>query len=87
MTVTPQQLANHTHTFQASATSGDQSNPENASVASSPNTRLYRDVSPNVGMAATAVTSVGESQSHTNIAPFQCINYIIALFGVYPSRN
>lgn len=87
VTVTPQQLPTHTHTFQASTTSGTLSNPQNSALASSPNIRLYRDLTPTVPMAATAVTSVGGSQSHTNIAPFQCINYIIALTGTFPSRN
>ncbi len=87
VTVTSQQLPTHTHAFQASTTSGDQSNPQNASVASSSNIRLYRDVTPTALLAATSVTSVGGSSAHTNMAPYQCIHYIIALFGIYPSRN
>ena len=27
------------------------------------------------------------AQSHPNMAPFRAINFIIALFGVYPSRS
>ena len=27
------------------------------------------------------------SWEHPNVQPFQCINYIIALQGIYPSRN
>jgi len=38
-------------------------------------------------MKAGSITSVGGSQSHTNLMPTQCINYIIALYGVYPSRS
>ena len=62
-------------------------NPQNQNLASSANIRIYRDLAPTVPMAATAVTSVGGSQKHTNMAPFQCINYIIALTGIFPSRN
>lgn len=29
----------------------------------------------------------GGSQSHTNLQPYSCVNYIIALFGTYPSRS
>ena len=27
----------------------------------------------------------GGSQPHENLAPFLCINYIISLFGIFPS--
>lgn len=88
VTVTPQQLPTHSHTFQASTTTGDQSNPSGACLAGSANIRLYRDVGTSAKLATeTAITKVGGSQAHANLAPFQCINYIIALFGIYPSRN
>jgi microcystin-dependent protein len=32
-----------------------------------------------------AVTNVGGSQPHTNFQPYLCINYIISLFGIFPS--
>ncbi len=87
-TVTAPQLPTHSHTFQASTTTGDQSNPSGACLASSANMRLYRDVGTSANLAPeTAITKFGGSQAHTNVAPFQCINYIIALFGIYPSRN
>ena len=31
--------------------------------------------------------NTGGNLSHTNIQPFLCVNYIIALFGTFPSRN
>lgn len=34
-----------------------------------------------------AVANTGGNQSHTNMQPFTCINYIIALQGVFPSRS
>jgi microcystin-dependent protein len=38
-------------------------------------------------MNTASVTSLGGGQQHTNLQPFQCINFIIALTGIYPSRN
>ena len=38
-------------------------------------------------MSGQSVTSVGGSQSHNNLMPFLCVNFIIALFGIYPSRS
>ena len=38
------------------------------------------------GVSAT-VNNAGGSLGHTNIQPFTCVNYIIALQGTFPSRN
>ena len=38
-------------------------------------------------MAADAITDTGGGQSHNNMQPYGCVNFIIALVGLYPSRN
>ena len=38
-------------------------------------------------MSATAVAAAGGGQAHPNKMPFQVVNFIISLFGVYPSRT
>ena len=38
-------------------------------------------------MAPQSVSPVGGSQPHENTQPFQCINYIISLFGIFPQQN
>ncbi len=56
---------------------------------------LYKDATPDVAMKAGNVTldltvtnpNTGGGQNHTNLHPFQCVNFIIALQGVFPSRN
>jgi microcystin-dependent protein len=40
-----------------------------------------------VQMNAQSISSVGGSQAHANLAPFTVLNFIIALQGIYPSRN
>lgn len=47
----------------------------------------YSTEDANADMATTAVSASGGSQAHTNLQPFQCVNFIIALSGVYPSRT
>ena len=37
--------------------------------------------------AETGPAGTATPQSHNNVMPFLCVNYIIALFGVYPSRS
>jgi microcystin-dependent protein len=39
------------------------------------------------GVGTIAVGNAGGSQSHENRMPFQVINFCIALYGIYPSRN
>lgn len=36
-------------------------------------------------MAAAAVGSTGGSQPHTNFQPYLCVDFIISLFGIFPS--
>jgi microcystin-dependent protein len=38
-------------------------------------------------MNAQAVGPAGGSQPHENMQPFLCINFIISLFGVFPSQT
>ena len=40
-----------------------------------------------VQMGVNSLTNTGGSQAHSNLAPTLCLNFIIALFGIYPSRN
>ena len=34
-----------------------------------------------------AISNTGSSLAHENMQPYQCINFCIALNGIYPSRN
>jgi len=47
----------------------------------------YRQGTASNGMATDMISNVGGSRSHTNSMPYLCINFIVALFGIYPSRN
>ena len=51
-------------------------------------TKIYADGLPNTTMNAAAISSnAGGNQSHNNIQPYLGLNYIIALQGIFPSRN
>ena len=43
--------------------------------------------SANTSLGATATSSAGGSQAHTNLQPFLTLNFVIALQGIFPSRN
>ena len=84
--LTTQQIPQHSHLMRGSSGQPDESNPQNGVPASSAATGqdLYASTS-NVNMGATANT--GGSQAHTNMQPFQVVSFIIAIVGVFPSRN
>ena len=81
------QLPIHSHPFQATADAGAQANPTGRVVANNSSLKLFIDDPPGVSMAGTALTPVGGGQSHANLMPFLCVSFIIALAGIYPSRN
>jgi microcystin-dependent protein len=43
--------------------------------------------SPNTTMSPAAIGVAGGSQPHNNMSPFTCVNFIIALQGIFPSRD
>jgi microcystin-dependent protein len=38
-------------------------------------------------MAANLITGVGGSQPHSNMGPYLCVDFIISLFGIFPSQT
>ena len=86
-TITEAQLPSHTHTMQGSSTIANQANPQGRVVAENTAFDLYQSAAPTANMSADGITPVGGGGSHNNLMPFLCLNFIIALFGIFPSRN
>ncbi len=76
----------HTHTVRAGSTPASVVSPDKAGWANSAPQALYA-ATPNTAMASTAVGSAGGSFRHNNLPPYLVLNVIIALQGIYPSRN
>jgi microcystin-dependent protein len=87
VTLTVNQLPSHTHDYKASTDIADETAPAGNVVAQPSAMNLYFEAPPVQNMASDAVTGVGGSRSHTNLMPFLCVHFIIALFGIYPSRS
>jgi microcystin-dependent protein len=87
VTLTQNQLPAHNHEMAASGDLGSQSNPANNLLARISNNDLYSGDPPDAALSSQAIGAAGGSQSHTNLMPYLCINFIIALFGIYPSRH
>lgn len=90
VTLTPGQVANHTHTMQAVAELGSSTSPDGRSLAQSPTGRggygLYDNADNKGAMATGALANTGGGQAHDNMQPYQVVNFQIALTGIYPSR-
>lgn len=87
VTLTVNQLPSHTHGLQASTSPATSPNPQGQVLSETVTDRVYSSRTQDVNMASSSITNVGGSRSHTNLMPFLCINFIIALFGIYPSRQ
>ncbi len=86
ITLTVQQIPAHSHPLLASTQNGGQTNPGNNVVAASPgNVFPYIADPPGLNMAPGAIGPVGGSQPHTNFQPYLCVDFIISLFGIFPS--
>lgn len=76
----------HSHPFLGSnVTAGGISDPTNATVNSS--LKIFETSTPTGNMAPGMVSSTGGSQPHDNFQPYLCIDFIISLFGVFPSQS
>jgi microcystin-dependent protein len=85
VTLAVNQLPAHTHPMVASTAAGTQNDPGGNVTAASPSIQLYTGDVTDTNMAANAVTPVGGSQPHNNFQPYLCIDFIISLFGIFPS--
>lgn len=85
VTLTVNQIAAHSHPLVASSGLGNDPNPAANVLAESSVASLYQSGAPSTAMAAQSVSSVGGSQPHENFQPYLCVNYIISLFGIFPS--
>lgn len=85
ITLTVNQIAAHSHPLLASTRQGNSSVPAGRVAAQSANPTVYVTASPDVNLAAAAISATGGSQPHENRQPYLCLNFIISLFGIFPS--
>lgn len=87
VTLSTMQIPAHSHPLVASTGTGSSSLPKDAMLAGSTSKAVYKSGGAPVEMNATSVSPVGGSQPHENLQPYLCINFIISLFGIFPSQT
>ena len=87
--LTEQEIPPHTHALRASSEAADATDPTGALPASTGGGR--RPVTPYTGAAnltnMSGTVNSGASQGHENMQPYTVLNFVIALQGLFPSRN
>jgi microcystin-dependent protein len=89
VTLSVAQMPQHNHTLLATLNAGTQNQPANNLLAQSPTQNAFpygTDVPP-AQLNAAAIPLVGGSQPHTNFQPYLCLDFIISLFGIFPSQT
>ncbi|MCP4549541.1 MAG: phage tail protein, partial [bacterium] len=77
VTLTTAQLSSHSHPLQVSTDVADSDNPADH-VLDQPSGSAYTESGPTVSMDSSTITAVGGNQSHNNMMPYLCINFIIS---------
>jgi len=87
ITLTVSQIPTHSHPLLGNPGNGSQTTPTNNFLATSTLVQPYALENADAPMAATAITATGGSQPHTNFQPYLCVDFIISLFGIFPSQT
>src|ERR1051326_5365408 len=86
VTLTVSQIPAHSHPLIASSAAANQTTPT-SNLLAKPHKNLYRPGPSAVAMSPLAVSSTGGSQPHNNFQPYLCVDFIISLFGIFPSQT
>ena len=87
-TLTAPELPAHTHPLQGATDAADSPKPGGHLLATTAgNLTIYAPFAHAVNLAPASISNVGGSQPHSNQSPFIVLNWIIALQGIFPSRN
>lgn len=85
ITLTVQQIPAHSHPLLATMTVANDQTPSQNVLAQTGTFDGYQSSPPTANMAPQSIGPVGGSQPHTNFQPYLCVDFIISLFGIFPS--
>jgi len=85
ITLTVSQIPAHSHVLLASSDPGNTPNPAGNVIGTPLTATPFLNAQANAVFSPQAISPVGGSQPHTNMQPYLCVNFIISLFGLFPS--
>jgi microcystin-dependent protein len=86
VTISQQTMPQHLHFEMAQPTEQNSQLPAAGAVFCQVS-NVYRTADNLLALNPASVTNVGGSQPHNNMMPYLVLNFIIALQGIFPSRN
>jgi len=87
ITLSTQQIPVHNHALLASTDVAQQTQPTGQVLANSATALMYIEDQPSAALNSNAMVPVGGSQPHSNFQPYLCVDFIISLFGIFPSQT
>lgn len=87
VTLSANQVPGHSHEVHAVSGVADAGSPTHDALSVSSNSAMYSSSVPDAAMAADVVGPAGSPTpaGHENLQPYTCVNFIISLFGIFPS--
>jgi len=87
VTLTVPQIPVHSHALLASTAAGTLNSPGGNVIAASATVTVYIEDVTDANMSSNSIGAVGGSQPHNNFQPYLCVDFIISLFGIFPSQT
>lgn len=86
VSLTVNQIPVHYHAMQAALSPASDTNPANNMLAKTlVNVSAYGTDAPTTTLQPNSLSPAGGSQPHDNFQPYLCVDFIISLFGLFPS--
>jgi len=86
VTLTANQIPAHSHPVLATNDVPAASSPQ-GNLPGQAASKIYRAGSPTAFLAPATVSPTGGGQPHNNFQPYLCVDFIISLFGIFPSQT
>lgn len=88
VTLTDQQIPSHSHSVLATTDLANSASPADGYLSTTATgNKIYSTANPTIALSAQEISPIGGSQPHDNFQPYLCVNFIIALFGLFPSQS
>src|SRR6476469_2202805 len=87
ITLSTQQIPLHNHALLASTDVAQQTQPTGQVLANSATALMSIEDQPAAALNSNAMVPVGGSQPHSNFQPYLGVDFIISLFGIFPSQT
>lgn len=87
VTLSVSQIPSHAHPVLASSDVGTSQTPANLVLATAQAASYFNLPDALTNLSPLSMGPTGGSQPHTNFQPYLCVNYIISLFGRFPSQT